>query len=90
MDTSVHWWESDYPLKLTSSNLVRLWTEYRIPDSVGLIVSSPNEKATYPRSGYMAMSEAILRAGLRLLIHPLFHFVLRSYGLAPTQLNPNS
>lgn len=34
--------------------------------------------------------EAILMVGLRLSIHHFSHFVLRSYGLALTQLNPNS
>lgn len=38
----------------------------------------------------MVVSEAILKAGLRLSIHLFFLFVFRSYDLAPTQLNLNS
>ncbi|XP_022874088.1 uncharacterized abhydrolase domain-containing protein DDB_G0269086-like [Olea europaea var. sylvestris] len=89
-DTSVHWGASDYSSKLREADLGRLRTEYRIPDSVDLILPGPEERACYPRSGCVAISEAILRAGLRLPIHPFFRLVLRSYGLAPTQLNPNS
>ena len=81
---------SDYPSKLREADLGRLNTEYRIPDSVDLILPGPEERACYPRPGCVAISEAILRAGLRLPIHPFFRLVLRSYGLAPTQLNPNS
>ncbi|XP_022853220.1 uncharacterized protein LOC111374722 [Olea europaea var. sylvestris] len=89
-DTSVHWGASDYPSKLREADLGRLRTEYRIPDSVDLILPEPEERACYPRPGCVAISEAILRAGLRLPIHPFFRLVLRSYGLAPTQLNSNS
>lgn len=74
-NTSIHWRASDYP---------RLRKEYRIPN-VDLIVPDPDERACYPRLGCVTVSE-----GLRLPIHPFFRFVLRSYGLAPTQLNPNS
>lgn len=78
---------SDYPSKLKSADLARLRTEYRILDSVGLILPEPDEQAYYPRLGYVAVNEAILRTGFRLPIYPFFQYILRSYGLAPTQLN---
>lgn len=62
--------------------------DYRISDRVGLIVLNPNERARYPRPWYIAVSEAISKAGFRLLIHHSFRFVLRSYGLVSTQLKP--
>lgn len=75
---------------MKTADLARRKTEYRIPDSVGLILPGPDEQAYYPKPGCVAISEAILRVGLRLPIHPFFRYILRSYGLAPTQLNPNS
>lgn len=75
VDTSVHWGASDYPSKLKGADLERLRTEYRIPDSIDLILSEPDERACYPRPGCVAISEAILRAGLRLDVYlsdPIF------------------
>ncbi|XP_022899410.1 cellulose synthase-like protein D4 [Olea europaea var. sylvestris] len=87
-DTSVHWGASDYPSKLREADLGRLRTEYRIPNSVDLILPGPEERACYLRPGCVAISEAILRAGLRLPIHPFFRGVVRS-GDAPFRF-PNS
>lgn len=39
IDISVHWATSNYPSKLKSADLATPRTEYRIPDSVGLILS---------------------------------------------------
>lgn len=91
MDTSIHWGASNHLLKLKPANLDRLRKKkYRIPDSIDLILSELDKQVCYPRPEYVAVSEAILRASLRLPIHPFFHYVLRSYRLALTQLNPNS
>ncbi|CAA3010590.1 Hypothetical predicted protein [Olea europaea subsp. europaea] len=40
--------------------------------SIDLILPEPDERACYPRPGCVAISEAILRAGLRLPIHHFF------------------
>lgn len=81
---------SDNPSKLKSVDMARLRTEYRIPNSVGLILARTNERACYLRLGCVAIIEAVLRVGLRLPINPFFQFVLSSYKLALTQLNPNA
>lgn len=68
---------------MRNSDLARLRAEYRIMDSIGLIVPNPNKRAYYPRHGYM-VSEAIFKAGFRLLIDLVFQFVMKFYSLALT------
>lgn len=90
VDTSVQWGASNYPSTVTSEQLERCRTVCRIPHTIEMIIPEPHERACYPRPGCVAVSDHLLRAGLRLPFHPFFRLILRSYGVAPTQFNPNS
>lgn len=58
---------------MKSTNLARLRIEYRIFDRIGLIVPKLDERACYLKLWCVAVSDDILRTGLRLPIHPFFH-----------------
>lgn len=92
VNTSIKWVASDFPSTVTFAKLQTLRKTYRIHDSVGLIVKEPHKHTCCPRSGCVSISNAPLKASLRLPfhLHHFFHLVLPSYVLVLAQLNSNS
>lgn len=90
VDTSVQWGASKFPSRITSEQMEKCREVFRIPHTIQLIRPEPHERACYPRPGCVAVSDHLLWAGLRLPFHPFFRLVLRLYGLASTQFNPNT
>ena len=49
-----------------------------------------NERSHHPTRGYMTFSEAILKTGVFLSLHPFIDQVLDHFDIVPFQLPPNS
>lgn len=84
------WGASKIASNQNLTRLVKLREQFCIPYDIELLTPYPEERACSPRSGCVAISEHLLKAGFRLPLHPFFRAVLRLYGLAPTQLVPNA
>lgn len=65
-------WES----KATFCALEKLRRDYRIPDSIELNISSPNEYMATRPEGCVALYPSIFKAGIRLALHPSFTCIL--------------
>lgn len=82
------WGASKIKSSQNPTRLVKLREQFCIPYDIELLTPYPEEHVCSPKSGCVAISEHLLKAGFRLPLHPFFRAVLRLYGLASTQLFP--
>ncbi|KAL2518532.1 hypothetical protein Adt_14779 [Abeliophyllum distichum] len=82
----VRWTALDVPSIVVEEDLTMLREAYRIPADIELMLLGSNERACFPRRGCTALHLNVFVSGMRLPLHPMFRKILRSYGLAPTQI----
>ncbi|KAL2532760.1 putative abhydrolase domain-containing protein [Abeliophyllum distichum] len=58
-------------------------------DDIELIITRPHEQACFLRRGCTALDFHSFVAGMRWLLYPFFQRILRVYGLALIQVEPN-
>ena len=75
---------------VTPRYLAALRREFRIPDSVALVVPGADDLPSRPPPGHIAISAEYFRAGLRLPFHPYLRQALTRLNVAPAQLNANA
>ncbi|CAL2265754.1 unnamed protein product [Prunus armeniaca] len=87
----VHLFGVDYlePNKITVRELVKLRTEYRIPDSVKMRIPGPTESLSNPNDGEVVFFTDVLLQGVQLPLQPVVQKILAQIGYAPSQYNPN-
>lgn len=89
IDYEVGWGAARIQSNITSAKLDELRQSYNIPHYVKLLVPDAHERACFPRPNCVAFSEHLLKAGVRLPLHPFFRAMLRTFMLSPTQILPN-
>ncbi|KAL2461834.1 RNase H domain-containing protein [Abeliophyllum distichum] len=67
-------------------NIMRL---YRVPGDLEFHISSPHERACFPRENCTTLHFQSFNAGMRLRLDPFYRRVLRAYGLALAQVSSN-
>ncbi|KAL2541038.1 Uncharacterized protein Adt_02016 [Abeliophyllum distichum] len=85
----VRWAALDVPSIIVEEDLKRLREAYRIPADIELMLPGPNERACFLRRGCTALHLTTFVSRMRLPLYPMFRRILRTYGLAPTQVAPN-
>ena len=75
---------------ITESELERCLTTRRVHKEIDCRVPQRYERSCYPPYGYMAFSEALFRAGVRLPLHLFSLKILEFVQIAPFQLHPNA
>ncbi|KAL2467184.1 Uncharacterized protein Adt_43035 [Abeliophyllum distichum] len=86
----VRWAALDVPSIMVAEDMNLLRDAYKVPSDIELLLPDLNERACFPRRGCTALSLNAFVSGMRLPLHPFFRRILRAYGLAPTQVSPNS
>ncbi|KAL2491493.1 Glyceraldehyde-3-phosphate dehydrogenase [Abeliophyllum distichum] len=85
----VRWAALDGPSIMVEEDFTKLREAYRIPADIKLVLPGPNERTSFLRRGCTAFHLNAFVSGMRLPRHLMFRRILRSYGLAPTQVAPN-
>ena len=83
---SPHYVYKDWVSRISVGRLKSISREYRLGDIARW--PSLNEIPHLPHAGYMAFSEAILKAGLSLPVHPLVDDVLQFFDVVPVPAHP--
>ncbi|KAL2479733.1 Plus3 domain-containing protein [Abeliophyllum distichum] len=78
-----------FPSEVNEKQLRDWHQAYRVPDDIEFVVPGPNDRANDPPLGCVALNQAVLAAGLRLLFPRVVRKFLQEWGIAPTQLCPN-
>lgn len=85
IDYEARWGAAKIQSNVTSAKLDELRQTYNIPHYVKLLVPDPHKRACFLSPNCMAFSEHLLKAGVRLPLHPFFRAVLRTFMVSPTK-----
>lgn len=75
---------------LRSTDLEYIRLKYFVPQEFNLELADPEDRITDPAIDQVGVYEECFRAGLRLPFHPFIILLLKSFGIAPCCLAPNS
>ena len=73
---------------ISNGKMGAITREYKVGNLAGW--PNPNKRQHLPPVGFMAFSEAILKAGVFLPLHPFIYQVFQFFDMVPFQLTPNS
>lgn len=82
--------KTEHVALLSHNDIDLLRQKFSIPAGVSLRIPSPGDKPSRPRPGEVCLHTLAFNCGLRLPFHPFIRTVLAHFGLAPSQLTPNS
>lgn len=76
------------PSIVDASHLVNLREKYCIPYYIELVVLFADERACFPKQGYIAISEFLLKARLRLPLYIFFIAILKLIRIGSDPFHP--
>ena len=76
--------------KCSEVDMEHIREQFHLPATITTKAMSAEERSTRPPPSMVAFNKAIMKHGVRLLLHYLVRGVLANWGLALSQLNPNT